>query len=42
MMRGIGKYGNCAKVAAMGVCSAHCPDGITTEVWKMRSPSSRG
>ncbi len=29
-----GKYGNCAKVAAMGVCSAHCPDGITTEVWK--------
>ena len=28
-----GKYGNCAKVAAMGVCSAHCPDGITTEVW---------
>ena len=29
-----GKYGNCAKVAAMGVCSAHCPDGITTEVWQ--------
>ena len=29
-----GKYGNCAKVAAMGVCSAHCPDGITTEVWR--------
>ena len=29
-----GKYGNCAKVAQMGVCSAHCPDGITTEVWK--------
>jgi len=28
-----GKYGNCAKVAEMGVCSAHCPDGITTEVW---------
>jgi magnesium-dependent phosphatase 1 len=28
-----GKYGNCAKVAAMGVCSAHYPDGITTEVW---------
>ena len=28
-----GKYGNCAKVASMGVCSAHCPDGITTEVW---------
>ena len=28
-----GKYGNCAKVAQMGVCSAHCPDGITTEVW---------
>ena len=33
MMRVMGKYGNCAKVAAMGVCSAHCPDGITTEVW---------
>ena len=28
-----GKYGNCAPVAALGVLSAHCPDGLTTTVW---------
>jgi cold shock CspA family protein len=28
-----GKYGNCEPVARLGCCSAHCPDGLTAEVW---------
>jgi len=29
-----GKYGNCASVAGLGVLSAHCPDGLTNDVWR--------
>eukprot|EP00636_Phaeomonas_parva_P001575 CAMPEP_0118873632 /NCGR_PEP_ID=MMETSP1163-20130328/15362_1 /TAXON_ID=124430 /ORGANISM="Phaeomonas parva, Strain CCMP2877" /LENGTH=306 /DNA_ID=CAMNT_0006808923 /DNA_START=46 /DNA_END=963 /DNA_ORIENTATION=+ len=29
-----GKYGNCEPVARLGVMSAHCPDGLTAEVWR--------
>lgn len=29
-----GKYGNCEPVARLGVLSAHCPDGLTGEVWR--------
>lgn len=28
-----GKYGNCAPVADLGVLSAHCPRGLTVDVW---------
>ena len=29
-----GKFGNCEPVAALGVLSAHCPRGLTAEVWR--------
>ena len=29
-----GKYGNCAPVAKLGVLSAHCPRGLTTDIWR--------
>ena len=29
-----GRYGNCEPVAALGVMSAHCPRGLTSDVWQ--------
>ena len=29
-----GKYGNCVPIAQLGCCAAHCPDGLTAEVWR--------
>jgi magnesium-dependent phosphatase 1 len=28
-----GPYGNCQPVARLGVMSAHCPSGLTSEIW---------
>lgn len=28
-----GRFGNVEPVARLGVCAAHCPDGLTHEVW---------
>ena len=29
-----GKYGNCMPVSKLGVLSAYCPDGLTTDIWR--------
>ena len=29
-----GKYGNCEPISKLGVLAVHCPNGLTTEVWR--------